>query len=86
VYEIGQLVWLLKSDLSGLMNYPPVLILARYVAIPSVFPENEAMNEIMTKNEEKLVYDILCGGYVERRVDADWLSDYVANPDVTYRK
>ena len=77
MYEIGQLVWLIKSDKSGLMDHPPVLILKRYFAIPQAFPQDPATNKIFAGKKQKLVYDIMCDGIVEKAVDADWLSDFM---------
>ena len=76
-YEVGQLVWLIKSDKSGLMEHPPVLILRRYVGVPLAFPHDNATNVIFAGGNTKTVYDIMCDGIVEKAVDADWLSDYV---------
>ena len=77
IYEVGQLVWLIKSDKSGLMEHPPVLILKRYDAVPQAFPHDEKSNVIFTGGNTKVVYDIMCDGIVEKAVDADWLADYV---------
>jgi len=74
MYKVGQLVWLYKSDLSGLLDHPPVLILNRYTDIPKAFLYNSAANKIMVGTEEKTVYDILCDGVIETAVDEDWLT------------
>ena len=78
MYEIGQLVWLYKSDMSDLMDHPPVLILKRYWDVPKVFQYNDDMNHKFTHGEPRLVYDIMCGGVVEVAVAADWFSDTAA--------
>ena len=70
-------MWLIKSDKSGLMEHPPVLILKSYNAVPRAFPQNSFTNIIFTGGNQKLVYDIMCDGIIEFAVDAEWLSDYV---------
>jgi len=74
MYEVGQLVWLYKSDFSDLLDHPPVLILGRYVDVPKAFLYNDEANKIIVGTEEKVVYDILCNGNVEFGVDSDWLT------------
>ena len=76
MYEIGQLVWLYKSDFSGLLDHPPVLILNRYIDVPRAFLYNNDANKIMVGTEEKIVYDILCAGSVEFGVDDEWLTSF----------
>ena len=75
MFEVGQIVWVLASDESGVAmpNHAPVLIIAKYVGVPRAFTYNDEANEVMVGTKEKIVYDILCDGIVEAGVDEDWL-------------
>ena len=76
MYEVGQLVWLYKSDYSEVLEHPPVLMLDRYVDIPKAFLYNNDDNKIMVGEKEEIVYDILCDGIVEYSVDSRWLDGF----------
>ena len=75
MFDIAQLVWILASDESGniMPNQAPVLILAKYIAVPRAFPWNDEANELMVGSKETIVYDILCDGCVEHAIDEEWL-------------
>ena len=78
MYTPGQLVWIIASDHSGpIEGHPPVLILRKYKAIPKVFPSNEEANKMFVDHEkERVVYDIMCRGVIERCVDEDWIGNF----------
>jgi hypothetical protein len=75
MFIVGQLVWILSSDESGIAmtGRAPVLIIAKYVGVPRAFLYNDEANDTMVGREEKIVYDILCDGIVDCAVDEDWL-------------
>ena len=51
----------------------PVLILAKYIAVPRAFPFNDDTCEMMAGSKKSIVYDILCEGSIERAIDEEWL-------------
>ena len=58
MFDVGQIVWVLASDESGVAmpNHAPVLIIAKYTGVPRAFTYNDEANEVMVGTKKKKCY------------------------------
>jgi|TARA_Y100000817_G_C16442838_1_gene361492 hypothetical protein len=63
MFDVGQLVIIIRSDGLGPVEAPPALIVKKYMDIP----------KSLLQTENIIVYDILFMGSIEKRIDGEWL-------------
>ena len=64
MFDVGQLVIIIRSDGRGPVKAPPAMVVRRYMDIPRSVLQIDSI----------IVYDILFMGIVERKIDGEWLS------------
>ena len=74
-YTIGELLLIKHWDETGrpMLEAPPALVIDCYVAVPQVYPNDEATNDSFGFTKQQLVYDVLFDGVLEISISENWL-------------
>ena len=82
IFKLGELLYIKHWDESGkpMIEEPPALVIDRYVAVPQVFPHDEATNAAFVGSRQQLVYDVLLKGELEVSICENWLCS-ITDPD-----